>query len=54
MRLGQLMRSLEKEGADGTLTNAISIYKDAQREYQTVIQFLATQPGLASVLKGAA
>jgi HPt (histidine-containing phosphotransfer) domain-containing protein len=50
MRLGQLMRSLEKEGAAGTLTNAAQICEDARREYQTVKQFLATQPGLAATI----
>jgi signal transduction histidine kinase/HPt (histidine-containing phosphotransfer) domain-containing protein len=54
MRLGQLMRDLEKEGASGTLTNAGRICEDAQREYQSVKQFLATQPGLAATMATAA
>jgi signal transduction histidine kinase/HPt (histidine-containing phosphotransfer) domain-containing protein len=48
MRLGQLMRLLEKEGVAGTLTNATRICEDAAREYQAVKRFLATQPGLAA------
>ncbi len=52
-RLGQLMRSLEKEGAAGTLTNAPPICEDARREYQAVKQFLATQPGLAATMAAA-
>jgi signal transduction histidine kinase/HPt (histidine-containing phosphotransfer) domain-containing protein len=47
MRLGQLMRDLEKIGAAGTLTDAPAICDDAAREYREVKQFLATQPGLA-------
>ena len=47
MRLGQLMRDLEKEGAAGALTNATKICEDAVREYSSVKKFLATQPGLA-------
>jgi HPt (histidine-containing phosphotransfer) domain-containing protein len=54
MRLGQLMRDLEKEGASGTLTNAGRICEDAQREYQSVKQFLAMQPGLAATMVTAA
>ena len=50
MRLGQLMRDLEKEGAAGALTNAPKICEDALREYQSVKQFLATQPGLAATM----
>jgi HPt (histidine-containing phosphotransfer) domain-containing protein len=54
MRLGQLMRCLEKEGAAGELTNAGPICEDAQREYQAVKQFLAAQPGLAATMAAAA
>jgi signal transduction histidine kinase/HPt (histidine-containing phosphotransfer) domain-containing protein len=50
MRLGQLMRDLEKAGAAGALTNAIQICDDAGREYSAVKQFLATQPGLAATI----
>ena len=50
MRLGQLMRDLEKEGAAGALTNAPQIYQDAWREYESVNKFLATQPGLAATI----
>ena len=50
MRLGQLMRDLEKEGASGTLTNAGRFWEDAQHEYQLVKQFLATQPGLTATM----
>ena len=46
LRLGQLMRELEKAGATGALTNAPQICEDAAREYQSVKQFLALQPGL--------
>jgi signal transduction histidine kinase/HPt (histidine-containing phosphotransfer) domain-containing protein len=53
MRLGQLMRRLEKEGAAGELTNAGPICEDAQREYQAVKQFLAAQPGLAATMAAA-
>jgi HPt (histidine-containing phosphotransfer) domain-containing protein len=47
MRLGRLMRDLEKAGAAGALTNAPSICEDAGREYAAIKVFLATQPGLA-------
>jgi HPt (histidine-containing phosphotransfer) domain-containing protein len=50
MRLGQLMRDLEKEGAAGALTNAARICEDAAREYSAVKAFLATQPGLAETV----
>jgi signal transduction histidine kinase/HPt (histidine-containing phosphotransfer) domain-containing protein len=53
MRLGQLMRRLEKEGAAGELTNAGPICEDAQREYQAVKQFLAAQPGLVATMAAA-
>jgi signal transduction histidine kinase/HPt (histidine-containing phosphotransfer) domain-containing protein/AmiR/NasT family two-component response regulator len=54
MRLGQLMRRLEKEGTAGTLTNAVPICEDARREFQAVKQFLAAQPGLAAIMAAAA
>jgi len=50
MRLGQLMRDLEKEGAAGALTNAPKICEDALREYAAVKRFLATQPALAATM----
>jgi CheY-like chemotaxis protein/HPt (histidine-containing phosphotransfer) domain-containing protein len=50
MRLGQLMRDLEKTGAAGALTNATTICEDAMREFLAVKQFLATQPGLAAII----
>ena len=50
MRLGQLMRELEKAGAAGALTNAPQICEDAEREYPAVQKFLATQPGLAATV----
>jgi CheY-like chemotaxis protein len=50
MRLGQLMRDLEKAGAAGTLTNAAPICEDAAREYSAVKKFLAAQPGLAATI----
>jgi signal transduction histidine kinase/AmiR/NasT family two-component response regulator/HPt (histidine-containing phosphotransfer) domain-containing protein len=50
MRLGQLMRDLEKVGAAGALTNATQICEDAEREYLAVRKFLATQPGLAATV----
>jgi signal transduction histidine kinase/HPt (histidine-containing phosphotransfer) domain-containing protein len=50
MRLGQLMRDLEKAGAAGALTNATQICDDAAREYSAVKQFLAMQPGLAETV----
>jgi len=53
LRLGQMMRNLEKEAKAGTLTNAGPIWEDARREYQAVKQFLATQPGLAATMAAA-
>ena len=50
MRMGQLMRTMEKEGATGTLTNVPKICEDALREYAAIKQFLATQPGLAATI----
>ncbi|HEX3857306.1 MAG TPA: response regulator [Verrucomicrobiae bacterium] len=50
MRLGQLMRDMEKEGAAGALTNAAKICEDAAREYSSVKKFLAAQPGLAATM----
>jgi signal transduction histidine kinase/HPt (histidine-containing phosphotransfer) domain-containing protein len=50
MRLGQLMREMEKEGAADALTNAAKICEDAVREYSAVKKFLATQPGLAAIV----
>ena len=49
-RLGQLMRDLEKAGADGALTEASQICEDAGREYAAVKEFLAKQPGLAETV----
>jgi len=53
MRLGQMMRRLEKEGAAGTLTNAVTMCGEALREFQAVKQFLAAQPGLAATMAAA-
>jgi CheY-like chemotaxis protein len=50
MRLGQLMRDMEKQGAAGALTNAAKICEDAAREYAAVKKFLASQPGLAAIM----
>jgi signal transduction histidine kinase/HPt (histidine-containing phosphotransfer) domain-containing protein len=50
MRLGQMMRDLEKAGAAGALTEATRICEDAAREYAAVKKFLATQPGLAETV----
>jgi signal transduction histidine kinase/HPt (histidine-containing phosphotransfer) domain-containing protein len=50
MRLGQLMRDLEKAGAAGALTNAAQICEDVAREFQAVKKFLAAQPGLAATM----
>jgi signal transduction histidine kinase/HPt (histidine-containing phosphotransfer) domain-containing protein len=50
MRLGQLMRDMEKEGAAGALTNATKICEDAVCEYSAVKKFLATLPGLAATM----
>jgi CheY-like chemotaxis protein/HPt (histidine-containing phosphotransfer) domain-containing protein len=49
-RLGQLMRTMEKAGADGALTEAAQICEDAEREYAVVKEFLAKQPGLAETV----
>ena len=53
MRLGQLMRDLEKVGAAGALTNAPKICDAARQEYAAVKQFLASQPGLAAIVAAA-
>jgi HPt (histidine-containing phosphotransfer) domain-containing protein len=50
MRLGRMMRDLEKTGEAGALTNAAQICEDAVREYSAVKKFLATQPGLAATI----
>jgi len=50
MRMGQLMRDLEKEGAAGALTNAPKTCEDAVREYAAIKRFLATQPGLEATI----
>jgi CheY-like chemotaxis protein/HPt (histidine-containing phosphotransfer) domain-containing protein len=50
MRLGRLMRDLEKVGAAGALTSAPEICEDAAREYVAVKVFLATQPCLAEIV----
>ncbi|HXI72698.1 MAG TPA: response regulator [Verrucomicrobiae bacterium] len=50
MRLGRLMRDLEKAGAAGALTSAPQICEDAAHEYAAVTAFLATQPGLAETV----
>jgi signal transduction histidine kinase/HPt (histidine-containing phosphotransfer) domain-containing protein len=49
-RLGQLMRNMEKAGADGALTEAAQICEDAEREYAAVKEFLAKLPGLAKTV----
>ena len=53
-RLGQLMRAMEKAGADGALTEAAQICEDAGREYAVVKDFLAKQPGMAGTVAAAA
>ncbi|MEI9863206.1 MAG: response regulator [Limisphaerales bacterium] len=53
VRLGELMRHLEKEGAAGTLTDAARICEDARQEYHAIKKFLATQPGLAATIAAA-
>ena len=50
MQMGRLMRTLEKEGAAGALTNAPKTCEDALREYAAIKQFLATQPGLEATI----
>jgi signal transduction histidine kinase/HPt (histidine-containing phosphotransfer) domain-containing protein len=50
MRLGRLMRDLEKAGAAGALTNATKICEDAGREYAAIKTFLATLPALAEIV----
>ena len=50
MRMGRLMRELEKAGAEGALTNAPGLCEDASREYSAIKAFLATQPGLAETM----
>jgi signal transduction histidine kinase/HPt (histidine-containing phosphotransfer) domain-containing protein len=50
MRLGRLMREMEKEALAGALTNATKICDDAVREYAAVKNFLATQLGLAGTM----
>ena len=49
-RLGQLMRDLEKAGAEGALPDAARIFEDAAREYAAVKKFLAALPGLAETV----
>ena len=46
-RLVPLLRDLEKQGASGTLTNAIQVYEKAVSEYQLIQHFLAALPILA-------
>jgi CheY-like chemotaxis protein len=47
-RLVPMLRNLEKQGASGTLTDALQIFEDAAREFKQIQKFLAGQPGLAA------
>jgi CheY-like chemotaxis protein len=47
MRLGTLLRTLEKQAASGTLTDAAQLCKDAVHEYKAVQGFLSKNPALA-------
>jgi HPt (histidine-containing phosphotransfer) domain-containing protein len=47
-RLVPMLRNLEKQGASGTLTDALQICEDAAREFKQIQKFLAGQPGLAA------
>ena len=53
VRLAAILRQLERESAAGSLTNAVALCDTAQGEFQTVKQFLATQPGLAAIIAAA-
>jgi signal transduction histidine kinase/HPt (histidine-containing phosphotransfer) domain-containing protein len=46
MRLGTLLRTLEKQAASGTLTEAAQLCKDIADEYKAVQNFLAKNPAL--------
>jgi HPt (histidine-containing phosphotransfer) domain-containing protein len=42
-RFVPLIRELEKQGASGTLTNAVEVYEKAAHEFKNIQQFLAIQ-----------
>ncbi len=42
-RFVPLLRELEKQGASGTLTNAVEVYENAALEFKNIQQFLAIQ-----------
>jgi len=50
VRLVPLVRQLEKLGASGTLTGAGDICEEAAREFESIRQFLKSNPELASVI----
>ncbi|HUB88032.1 MAG TPA: response regulator [Verrucomicrobiae bacterium] len=49
VRIVPMLRALEKQGASGTLTNALQICEDAEREFKEIQKFLTAQPGLGAV-----
>jgi HPt (histidine-containing phosphotransfer) domain-containing protein len=42
-RFVPLLRELEKQGAAGTLTNAVEVYENAAREFKNIQQFVVIQ-----------
>jgi signal transduction histidine kinase/HPt (histidine-containing phosphotransfer) domain-containing protein len=46
VRIVPLLRELERQGKEGSLTNAAQVCEDAEREFEQIKNFLAAQPAL--------
>jgi hypothetical protein len=49
VRLAPVLRTLEKQAAEGNLNEAPQLFQNARTEFKQIQLFLATQPGLSSI-----
>lgn len=49
VRLAPVLRTLEKQAAEGNLGEAPQLFQNAGAEFKQIQLFLATQPGLSSI-----
>jgi CheY-like chemotaxis protein len=49
VRIVPLLRELERQGVEGSLTNAAQVCENAEREFEQIKKFLAEQPALAKM-----
>ncbi|HSY10155.1 MAG TPA: Hpt domain-containing protein, partial [Candidatus Dormibacteraeota bacterium] len=49
VRIVPLLRELERQGVEGSLTNAAQVCENAEREFEQIKKFLAEQPASAKM-----